>query len=184
MKVVLFAVQSLDGKITRGDLPGDAFGSAADKAHFLHELRQCDACIMGRTTYETTRERLKPQSFPKLHRLVWTRRPGDWAADTLPGVLEFTAEEPVVLDHRLRELGKTRCALLGGGETNAAWLRAGLVDELHLTVEPVLFGHGTPLLGNSTLPIDVGRLDLIDATPLGDRGSVLLRYRVQGARRS
>lgn len=133
---------------------------------------------MGRTTYEATRERLRPKTFPNLHRMVWTRQPERWATDLIPGTLEFSSAEPAAVTKYLRELGKKRCALLGGGETNAAWWQAGLVDELQLTIEPVLFGTGTPLIA-SVLPTPPPRpLELIDATPLGDRGAILLRYRI------
>lgn len=175
MKVVLFAAQSLDGWITRHETAGDAFTSEADKKHFHAELRACDACVMGGSTYDLSKDRLRPQSLPGLRRVVWTRRPEARAADTLPGVLEFTSEAPALTAARLRADGRRRCALLGGGQVNAAWLAAGLVDEVSLTVEPRLFGRGTPLAGDA--PLDV-KLELIEARALAAGGPVLLRYRV------
>ncbi len=175
MKVVLLAAQSVDGWITRHEMAGDAFTSEADKKHFLAELRACDACVMGGTTYELSKDRLRPQALPGLRRMVWTRNPEARTAETIPGVLEFTAEKPSRIMARLREEGRQRCALLGGGQVNAAWLEAGLVDEVILTVESRLFGRGTPLAGN--VPLDV-RLELIEARALAAGGPVLLRYRV------
>ena len=175
MHVVLLAAQSLDGRITRQAQAGDAFTSAADKAHFSAALRACDACVMGRATYEASRERLRPDRLPGLRRVVWTHTPAVYAAECVPGVLEFTAETPAETAARLRADGRLRCAMLGGAQVNTAWLRAGLVDELCLTVESALFGSGTPLIGPD---LEVS-LRLLDTTVLAPGGPVVLRYAVQ-----
>lgn len=182
MLVVLFAAQSLDGRITRHDRPGDAFTSPADKSWFREAIRACDACVMGSATYAQSRERMRPAAFPALRRVVWTRRPAAYAAETVPGVLEFTAESPAETVARLRADGRRRCALLGGGRVNAAWLAAGLVDEVCVTLESRIFGYGVPLAGEPAAPaspaLDV-RLDLLEAKPLAEDGPLLLRYAVR-----
>ena len=175
MKVVLLAAQSLDGWITHHHTAGDAFTSEADKKHFLAELRACDACVMGGTTYALSKDRLRPQSMPRLRRVVWTRHPEERLAETIPGVLEFSAEKPAQIMARLREDGRKRCALLGGGQVNAAWLGEGLVDEICLTVESRIFGSGTPLAGGASLDI---KLELLEARTLATGGPMLVRYRV------
>lgn len=176
MQVVLIAAQSLDGWITRHETAGDAFASEADKVHFRAVIRECDACVMGRVTYEQSKDRMRPQALPGLRRVVWTRRPDESAAEAIPGVLEFTAETPTETMARLRADGRKRCALLGGGRVNAAWLAAGLVDEVCVTVESRIFGQGTPLA--SGLSLDV-RLELLEARTLAAGGPVLLRYAVK-----
>ena len=181
MNVVLFAAQSLDGWITRHTVAGDAFTSAADKAQFRAAIRACDACVMGRLTFDQCRERMRPDAFPSLRRVVWTRSPESKTGDGVPGVLEFTDEAPALTAARLRADGRQRCALLGGGRVNAAWLAAGLVDEICVTVESRLFGFGTPLVCAAeppALPLDV-RLTLLEAKALAPGGPVLLRYAVE-----
>lgn len=67
----------------------------------------------------------------------------------------------------------------GGGETIAQYLRAGLVDELHLAVSPVLLGGGVRAFDG----VDFGRLRL---TPLPAPASprvTHLRYAVAPAAR-
>jgi 5-amino-6-(5-phosphoribosylamino)uracil reductase len=45
----------------------------------------------------------------------------------------------------LRQRGMNRILLLGGGELNFTCFRAGIVDELYLTISPLLFGgRGAP----------------------------------------
>lgn len=176
MYVVLFAAQSLDGWITRHALAGDGFTSECDKRHFRAAIQACDACVMGGATYDISKARMSPKAFPGLRRVIWTRRPGERSADALLGVLEFTDELPSLTAARLRDDGRRRCAILGGGQTNAAWLQAGLVDEVCVTVESRIFGFGTPLAAAAG-GLDL-ELELIDAKPLASVGPVLLRYRV------
>lgn len=58
--------------------------------------------------------------------------------------------------------GVRRLLCEGGGELNDALFRAGVVDELHLTVCPKIFGgRGAPTIADG-----IGALDLADATRL------------------
>jgi len=177
MRVVLLAVQSLDGYITSRSTAGDGFASEADRMHFREVIQSCDACVMGRATYDIAKTRMRPGGLPGLRRVVWTRRPEAWVTESVPNVLEFTAESPLETATRLRADGRQRCAVLGGGQLNAAWLAAGLVDEIWLTVESALFGQGVTLTGGGDGP-DL-RLWLKEAKVLAEGGPVSLRYEVR-----
>ena len=179
MHVVLFAVQSVDGWITRRATAGDGFASEADRAHFREAIRACDACVMGGATYDLAKVRMRPEAFPGLRRVVWTRSPNRRAAEAVPGVLEFTREAPIETVARLRADGRRRCAVLGGGQVNAAWLAGGLVDEVWLTVESALFGGGTPLAGGVGLPGPEVALRLREVKVLAQGGPLSLRYEVK-----
>ena len=179
MQVVLFAVQSVDGYITQRQTAGDTFASAADRAHFREAIRACDACVLGGTTYDLSKARMRPEAFPTLRRVVWTRNPESRAAESLSGVLEFTNESPLGAAPLSQADGRQRCALLGGGQVNAAWLEAGLVDEIWLTVESALFGEGTPLAGSRGQPGPERQLLLREIKVLAEGGPVLLRYEVK-----
>ena len=63
---------------------------------------------------------------------------------------------------------------MGGGELGSALIEAGLVDEIGLSVHPVLLGGGTPAFTPFSRRIG---LELIEARPIA-RECVLLRYRV------
>jgi dihydrofolate reductase len=174
MRVTLIAVQSLDGFITRHGTPGAGFASEADQRYFRAALRGFDCAVMGRATYAQSRATGGGQPDASRRRVVLTRAPEKFAADTVPGAVEFTAEPPEKIIARLRAAGHRTCALLGGAQIHSLFLAAGLVDELWLTVEPRLFGGGTPLL---TTPTDA-RLELLAHLPL-DSGTLLLKYAVQ-----
>jgi riboflavin biosynthesis pyrimidine reductase len=91
----------------------------------------------------------------------------------------------LALDILNRELGVKRL-LEGGGGTNGAFLRAGLVDELHLILCPAVDGaKGAPSVFDSTeteaeqrAPITAMMLESSRAL---EGGAMLLRYRIQNA---
>lgn len=89
-------------------------------------------------------------------------------------ILDDPSPAAVVADLRARGARSILCE--GGARLNAGLLRAGVVDELHLTVAPQLVGGGDPLpvvSGPAGGPLD---LDLADAYAC--EGALLLRYRV------
>jgi dihydrofolate reductase len=173
--VALIAVQSLDGCITRHDTGGaGGWASPEDQDHFRRELASCDCAVFGAGTYRADRAHIRPRVRPELLRMVMTRRPTapEAAADAVPGQLEFTDRSPADLLAELERRGRRRCALLGGEQVYGRFLAEGLVDELVLTVEPVLFGAGRRLVGEPLerrfVLADVGRLN---------PSTLLLRYR-------
>ncbi|MDD2765830.1 MAG: dihydrofolate reductase family protein [Opitutaceae bacterium] len=173
MRIVLIAAQSLDGFITKHAQPGTAFTSPEDKAYFRAALATFDVCIFGAETYRVSRDFIRTQLPGRHVRLVMTRDPARYAAEAIPGTLEFTDAAPAALVDQLRGHGCQRCGLLGGSHIHSLFLEAGLADEVWLTIEPVLFGGGTPLLAR---PTDI-RLELQASEQLGAH-TLLLKYRV------
>jgi dihydrofolate reductase len=150
MRITLIAAQSLDGFITKHDTPGSAFASAEDQAHLRSALAGFDCSIMGAKTYRIARDQIRRHLSAPRRRIVLTRTPDAHASDAVPGLLEFSAARPARLLADLAAQGCSRCALLGGAQIHSLFLQAGLVNELWLTLEPVLFGAGTPLLSEPT----------------------------------
>ncbi len=111
--------------------------------------------------------------MPAQLRIVVTLSPGSYLADAVPGKLEFSDNRPQEISTLLSGRGFRQAAVLGGSQIHSLFLEAGLVDEIWLTVEPFLFGKGTPLLAKRT---DV-RLELASSQPLS-QSTFLLKYRV------
>jgi riboflavin biosynthesis pyrimidine reductase len=88
-----------------------------------------------------------------------------------------------VLNH---ELGVERLLVEGGGVTNGAFLRAGLIDELSLMIYPVVDGAaGAPCIFDSA-PTDAGhaaplRSMKLESSQSMPGGSMWLRYRMENA---
>lgn len=66
---------------------------------------------------------------------------------------------------------------VGGATLVSSLMNAGLIDEVHLTVHPLILGRGKPLFNDVT-----GRhpLELVDSQPLPS-GRLTLVYRVAAA---
>jgi len=174
MRLTLIAAQSLDGFITRHDTPGSDFVSDADKAFFREALRGFDCCVMGSVAYRAARETIRAKLMPDRLRIVLSRQPETFSQDQVPGSLEFCATPPAQLVAELHQRGYQRCAILGGAQIHSLFFEAGLIDELWLTVEPLLFGSGTPLLANRT---EV-KLTLLSTSHLNP-STLLLKYGVE-----
>ncbi len=173
IKLTLIAAQSLDGFIARHATKGSDFVSNADREHLAATMKQFDFYLMGAETYRVIRQRLREKLKPGLLRVVLTRTPDAYASDVIPGVLEFSAEKLPALVARL-SAGGQKGAVLGGAQIYRQCLAAGLVDECLITIEPYLFGAGTPLIGDKV----EAKLRLIETRMLSDH-TVLLRYKVE-----
>jgi riboflavin biosynthesis pyrimidine reductase len=90
----------------------------------------------------------------------------------------------LTLDILNRDLGVKRLLVEGGGATNGAFLRAGLVDEIDLIICPGVDGtkgapsafDATEAEGDQRAPIKTMTLESSRAL---DGGAVLLKYRIQ-----
>jgi len=169
MKVTLIAAMSADGFIAQTpDQRSLEWTSREDTNFFVAKTRELGAVVMGRGTYETI-------GRPLAGRLTVVMTSRLDSARNLPGALEFTSDTPAAIVEKLAARGFGGVALAGGARVYGAFLRAGLVDELYLTVEPVLFGGGMRLAEG------IGRMNmtLIETRMLG-ASTVLLHYGLTG----
>ncbi len=84
---------------------------------------------------------------------------------------------------RFRKLGLNKLAILGGGELIASILALDLIDELWLTICPIIFGGNnspTPVGGIGLLQSQGKKLKLLEVKQIDQE--VFLHYQVQGAR--
>jgi len=165
LAVILMAAVTLDGKLGRHAAHLSDWSSREDKRLFRDETRRAGVVIIGHNTFKTLRRPLPG----RLH-IVWTRDPA--AGPDLPGVVEYTAAAPAAIVAALLARGYTRAVLVGGAQVNAAFLAADLVDEIWLTVEPLIFGRGVPLFEGVEV---VRRARLLALTPL-NADTFLARY--------
>ncbi len=172
MYVTCVMVSSSNGSITEGENPNIySWTSTEDQSHFFSLIEQHSLIVMGARTYQHAKPVMKLKKG-KL-RLVLTRNPEQFQHEAVPGQLEFVSLSPSELIQTYAEKGYTRLLLVGGSTINTLFFNAGCVDELQLTLEPVLVGSTTQVVGPD-LPLQ--RMNLQSVTQLNQEGTLLLRY--------
>jgi len=172
--ITLSYVSSLDGKITKGNDPYvHNWASKEDQSNFAKLIKEHSVIIISSKTYEIIKKNIKHQAG-KL-RIVMTRNPQQYKSETMPGMLEFTSDSPKKILQKLSKKGIKKVLLAGGSILTNLFLKEKLVDSLIITLEPKLFGEGTPLIAPSSLNID---LQLMSMKKLNKRGTILLTYKI------
>jgi dihydrofolate reductase len=175
MKVIMAMVMSLDGKTTKWHRPKIyEWTSPEDREYFSFLLKKQKVLILGRKTYEAAKTFITSAS-PSL-KIVLTDDPKKYRLAEKPGRLEFVKDKPRRLIDRLRSKGFKTAMLIGGELTNTAFLKMGLIDEIWITIEPLLLGSGNGLFLKNNFSIP---LVLYDYKKINQRGTLLLKYRVQ-----
>ena len=173
MRVIGLAVISIDGFLTRHDETGVSFASAEDQELFRSTMYSCGATVMGRKTFESVRDRIVGDRGGRLLRTVMTRDPAAYSDLHREGALEFTSASPREIVSSLARRGYSSVAVLGGSEVYRAFAAVNLVTEWRITVEPRLFGTGTPLMAGT-----VDQRLTLEACRHLNADTLLLRYRV------
>lgn len=168
MKVFIIAAISADGfmgtDVSQRSLD---WRSPEDARFFIETTKAARVMVMGSATYKTFRMKRAP---PGRRLIVYTHDPASVTGENV----ETTSEDPKALVARLDAEGYPALAVCGGAAIHSMFLDAGLVDELYLTVEPIIFGQGIPF---ARQPANV-QLKLLDATNLSTN-TLLLHYAVE-----
>lgn len=150
MKVILVFVSTLNGRITRGDDPEVRhWSSDSDKEHYARVWNDAKQVVMGSTTWKENVIKTSPGKLI----LVMTGKPGEYKGHEIPGQLEFTSSSPSEIVARFKKAGNDTVTVVGGPAIATSFLKAGLVDELWLTIEPRLFGKGINLVSESDIDV-------------------------------
>lgn len=176
-KCSVFIATSLDGFISRPDgsidwlMKANTLALPGEDGGYKAFISTVDFLVMGRNSYE------KVLSFD------------EWPYGDLPVVVmssqkitipehlqtcvSVSSEDPVVLVERLSKLG-ARHLYIDGGITIQGFLACNLIDEITITVIPVLIGSGRPLFGVLKQDIELHRIETRDLSG----GFVQMRYRL------
>jgi dihydrofolate reductase len=183
-KLIYDAFTSLDGYVA--DATGNFdWAELSDAVHaFINSReRQIGTYLFGRKMYETMAVCETPDVLPHLTPAVLEFAPIWQAAEKI--VYSTTLQRVTTAKTRLerrfeadvvRELkaGATRDLAVGGPTLAAHAIRAGLVDEYHLLIAPIIAGGGNPYLPGK---VSV-KLELLDERTF-DNGIVHIRYRAK-----
>ncbi len=138
-KVILYTAISIDGYIAGPQGEIDWLYSDDDYGYFDF-YAGIDTLLMGRTTYDFVAQ-MSPYPHTDRMNYVFTRTLTSAPADHL----RFVAGDPVEFTRQLKEQEGAPIWLVGGGQINAILFEAGLVDEIILSIHPVVLGKGIHL---------------------------------------
>jgi dihydrofolate reductase len=183
-KLIYSAFTSLDGYVA--DETGNFDWAELDEEVFTYinaRERRVGTYLLGRKMYETMAVWEMPEVIAHLpaaaldYAPIWQAAEKIVYSTTLQTVsaaktrLERKFDANVVRDLKA---GATRDIAMGGPALAAHAIRAGLVDEYHLLIAPIIAGGGNPYLPGN-VPV---KLDLLDERRFGN-GLVYLHYRAK-----
>lgn len=167
MNVFIIAATSLDGFIAeKTNQSSMDWTSAEDKKFFRERTKQARAIVMGSTTYKTIGHPL-----PGRLNIIYSKNP---SLHPESEQLRITQLPPTQLIKKLEAEGYTELAVCGGAEIYALFLRAGVVNKIYVTLEPIVFGQGVPLFPEGVS----AKLQLVEQKKLSEQ-TLLLEYDVQ-----
>ena len=141
-RLVLFVASSLDGYIATKDHHLDwLFHVEGEGDNGIAEfMNSIDTVIMGRTTYDWIMAHEVEFPYKDKECYVFSRTA---KADT--EFVSFINKDVGELSRELKSKSGKNIWIVGGGELLDNFLKEKLVDEIIVTIAPVLLGNGIPL---------------------------------------
>lgn len=170
MKVILYLATSVNGHITVGD-DGTDWVTPQTIEDFGILNKECGIVVMGKRTFE-----MFGNDFPQENCLnvVMTKDPV-LLKKQIDGAF-FTDKTSREIIQFAEEKGFKQLFVVGGTQTNTAFLKEDLIDEVWVNIHPIIIGHGKYLF-NEEQTIDIKKLELYESKPF-DGGQILLHYKV------
>ena len=175
-KVKLYIASSLDSYIASDNGSIEWLFSDADYS-YTKFYDSIDTILVGRKTYDQS---LTFEEYPYKGKKVYVFTHNaevekekkkkktldvEYIDDDIPNFVRGLVQQPV---------GNRNIWLLGGGEIVSILLNADLVDEIILSVHPIILGKGIPLFSNINKRVN---LRLLESIPF-ESGLVQLCYRI------
>lgn len=176
-KCSVFIATSLDGFISREDgsidwlMKANTLASPGEDGGYKSFISTVDGLIMGRHSFEKV---LTFDEWPygDLPVVVMSSQAVD-IPEQLRTLVSVSSETPAALVQRLSKQGANHL-YIDGGVTIQRFLASNLINEMTITLIPVLLGSGRPLFGSLKNDIELDHLQ----TRTFDGGFVQIKYRI------
>jgi len=160
-----FVVASIDGRISLMKKTPPDWTSREDWHFFQEMLAKADAVVVGRHSYAAVADRLRKRNTYVLSR----RLKGRYRR----GTVTFVNPNCVNMQELLQQYQMV--AVVGGGSVYQLMLDNGILDEIYITIEPLIFGRGTQMFVGGT---KTAYLQLLSVKKLNASGTLLLHYKI------
>ena len=162
MKVFIIAAETADGFIAKDKAHSPfLWTSPEDKKQFVDKTKRAGVVVMGADTFKTL-----PHALRERVNIVYSRSQKFEDA-------EMTQDDPITLIQKLEARGFKEVAICGGASIYTMFLKAGIVDTIYLTVEPLLFGRGISLCSDTVST----QLSLVSESKT-ESGTIFIEYKV------
>jgi dihydrofolate reductase len=155
MNVILYMAMTANGYIAKKN-DDTTFVSSKEWKSFCAMIRKVGNMVVGSRTYEIMRKGVELQKFHSIPVVVVTHR----ASFSLASSHHCIAKSPKDALAILRKRNMKEALIAGGGTLNASCMKEGLVDEMYLDIEPVLFGEGINLFSGKKFEADLKLLGI------------------------
>jgi dihydrofolate reductase len=140
MKVIIYLASSANGMISNQKNVPDWLSPEFEEG-FMSICQRTKAVIMGKTTYNF----LAPAYLPLKEDGSLVVLTHDTSLPAPQPNIIFTDQSPQDIIALLESKGHTEAVIIGGTLTITEFLKAGVVNELYLVMEPILFDGGLPV---------------------------------------
>lgn len=140
----LIVVTSRDGFITGpNNEPPHSWASSEEQLYFAETVSALDWAFIGRLTHTLAWR-------PNRRRVVFSRsfRTATWRHPKRLWVDPEAVSLPTILETVATVHPPEHCGILGGLAVHDWFAERQLIDAADITIEPLTFGHGLPLLSN------------------------------------
>jgi len=166
MKVSLYMAVSIDGFIATLDHSTD-WVSDNDWEVFGNKVQEAGCIVMGRKTMETSGEDFPYEGAVNI---VLTKRPELLRESDQVVITNKTPREVI---NWVEKKGFSEVLIIGGGITNSSFLREGLIDEIVISIHPIILGSGIKLFEDFEGQVKLEKIEVKEAHEL-----VWIKYRV------
>lgn len=161
-----YVAASIDGRISLTKKRPPDWTSTEDWKFFQKKLAGADAVVVGKNTYRAAKKRLDKRVTFVLSSTVKT--------PAQKGAVTFVNPAHTNLKKLFSRYGNV--AVVGGARVYQTMLDKGLLDELYVTVEPLIFGRGKAMFEGGS---KTKQLKLVSVKKLNSRGTLLLHYKIK-----
>ncbi len=173
-KIIYYVACSLDGFIAGENEDVSQFiyeGNGVEK--YQNDLKEFDTVIMGRTTYEFGYQyglKEGQGAYPNMEHYIFSNNLHFKNADANVHVRKVFVEEI----EKIQKQEGSDIYLCGGGQFAGWLLQNEKIDILKIKLNPILFGTGILLFGDSQVPY---QLDLLE-TESYEKGMQIMTYKI------
>ena len=166
MKAVLYMATTANGFIATNN--DETPWSKEEWKSFAKKVNETKNLIIGRKTHELM---LTDNNFDSYKKSVTVIVVSGKISTNQKFVFVKSPKEAIAY---LKEKGFTKALVAGGGKLNSSFMKEGLVDEIILDIEPIVFGKGIKLFSDNDFET---KLMLIKTKKI-NKNTIQLHYKV------